>query len=124
MVGVDRVVYGTNFGGAYDNGDLTAGLGLSDADVTKIRSGNACRLLKIDAHGARPVKTSKTSRRHIDLAKRLDKTLVIHDRDAHAEVLQVIESGQPQTFELMPQEITQLKTQLAGSPYWLLGGKA
>ncbi|MBL8618092.1 MAG: hypothetical protein JNM72_20940 [Deltaproteobacteria bacterium] len=33
-------------------------------------------------------------------------------------------TGQPQTFELMPQEITQLKTQLAGSPYWLLGGKA
>ena len=26
-------------------------------------------------------------RRHIDLAKRLDKTLVIHDRDAHDEVL-------------------------------------
>ena len=26
-------------------------------------------------------------RRHIDLAKRLDKTLVIHDRDAHEEVL-------------------------------------
>ena len=30
-------------------------------------------------------------RRHIDLAKRLDKTLVIHDRDAHQEVLTVLE---------------------------------
>ena len=30
-------------------------------------------------------------RRHIDLAKRLDKTLVIHDRDAHDEVLEVID---------------------------------
>jgi TatD DNase family protein len=30
-------------------------------------------------------------RRHIDLAKRLDKTLVIHDRDAHDEVLAVLE---------------------------------
>jgi TatD DNase family protein len=30
-------------------------------------------------------------RRHIDLAKRLDKTLVIHDRDAHEEVLAVLE---------------------------------
>ena len=30
-------------------------------------------------------------RRHVDLAKRLDKTLVIHDRDAHAEVLEVID---------------------------------
>ncbi len=28
---------------------------------------------------------------------------------------------QPQTFELHPQEVTQLKTSLAGSPYWVLG---
>jgi len=35
-------------------------------------------------------------RRHIDLAKRLDKTLVIHDRDAHEEVLEVLdEEGTP-----------------------------
>jgi TatD DNase family protein len=35
-------------------------------------------------------------RRHIDLAKRLDKTLVIHDRDAHDEVLEVLdEEGTP-----------------------------
>ncbi|WP_036491454.1 TatD family hydrolase [Nocardioides sp. CF8] len=35
-------------------------------------------------------------RRHIDLAKRLDKTLVIHDRDAHDEVLRVLdEEGVP-----------------------------
>ena len=33
---------------------------------------------------------------HIDLAKRLDKTLVIHDRDAHDEVLEVLdEEGAP-----------------------------
>ncbi len=31
-------------------------------------------------------------RRHIDLAKRLDKTLVIHDREAHAEVLEVLDA--------------------------------
>lgn len=30
--------------------------------------------------------------RHIELAKRLDKTLVIHDRDAHDEVLDVIDA--------------------------------
>ncbi|MDP2316035.1 MAG: hypothetical protein Q8P41_24270 [Pseudomonadota bacterium] len=30
-------------------------------------------------------------------------------------------SGQPQTFELHAAEITQLKTQLAGSPYWVIG---
>jgi len=31
------------------------------------------------------------------------------------------QTGQPQTFELHPQEIAQLKQQLAGSPYWVLG---
>lgn len=29
---------------------------------------------------------------------------------------------QPQTFELHEQEITQLKQQLEGSPYWVIGG--
>jgi TatD DNase family protein len=33
--------------------------------------------------------------RHLDLAKRLDKTLVIHDRDAHDEVLDVIDGEGP-----------------------------
>ena len=38
-------------------------------------------------------------RRHIDLAKRLDKTLVIHDRDAHADVLRILdEEGVPDRF--------------------------
>jgi TatD DNase family protein len=36
-------------------------------------------------------------RRHVDIAKRLDKTLVIHDRDTHDEVLEVIDSeGAPE----------------------------
>src|SRR6478609_9312105 len=30
-------------------------------------------------------------RRHLDLAKRLDKTLVIHDREAHDDVLRVVD---------------------------------
>jgi hypothetical protein len=30
-------------------------------------------------------------------------------------------SGQPQTFELQAHEVQQLKGQLAGSPYWLIG---
>jgi TatD DNase family protein len=38
-------------------------------------------------------------RRHIDLAKRLDKTLVIHDRDAHDDVLKVVDSeGAPRRW--------------------------
>lgn len=33
-------------------------------------------------------------------------------------------TGQPQTFELRAEEVTQLKSQLAGSPYWVLGAGA
>jgi TatD DNase family protein len=33
--------------------------------------------------------------RHLDLAKRLDKTLVIHDREAHDDVLDVIDAEGP-----------------------------
>lgn len=33
-------------------------------------------------------------------------------------------TGQPQTFELRAEEVQQLKTQLAGSPYWLIGAGA
>jgi hypothetical protein len=36
-------------------------------------------------------------RRHIDIAKRLDRTLQIHDRDAHDDVVQVLrEEGTPE----------------------------
>jgi len=38
-------------------------------------------------------------RRHVDLAKRLGRTLVIHDRDAHDDVLRVLdEEGVPERF--------------------------
>ncbi|WP_408898251.1 TatD family hydrolase [Nocardioides sp. R1-1] len=38
-------------------------------------------------------------RRHVDIAKRLDKTLVIHDRETHDEVLEVIDSeGAPERW--------------------------
>jgi hypothetical protein len=32
-------------------------------------------------------------------------------------------SGQPQTFELHPDEVKQIKTQLQNSPYWVLGSR-
>ena len=51
VVGADRLLYGTNFGGAYDHGDLTAGIGLSEVDRAKIRSGNAIELLKLAIPG-------------------------------------------------------------------------
>jgi TatD DNase family protein len=38
----------------------------------------------------------RSFRLHLDLARRLDRTLVIHDRDAHADVLRVVdEEGAP-----------------------------
>jgi TatD DNase family protein len=38
-------------------------------------------------------------RRHIDLAKRLDKTLVIHDRDAHDDIVRIIDDeGAPERW--------------------------
>jgi TatD DNase family protein len=37
----------------------------------------------------------RSFRRHIELAGELDKTLVIHDRDAHADVLRVIDEVGP-----------------------------
>jgi aminocarboxymuconate-semialdehyde decarboxylase len=46
IVGVDRIVHGTNFG-AHDFGDPTEGLNLSDIDSRKIRSVNAVNLLKL-----------------------------------------------------------------------------
>jgi aminocarboxymuconate-semialdehyde decarboxylase len=47
-IGVDRLLYGDNFAGADSiRYDLTEGLGLSDADREKIRSGNAIELLKL-----------------------------------------------------------------------------
>lgn len=42
---------------------------------------------------------AESFRRHIDLAKRLDKTLVIHDREAHDDVLRVLdEEGAPERW--------------------------
>jgi len=45
------------------------------------------------------VAQEESFRWHIDLAKRLDKTLVIHDRDAHDDVLRVVdEEGAPERW--------------------------
>ncbi len=52
-IGPDRLLYGSNFMGsdAVDF-DLTEGIGLSDEDREKIRSGNAIKLLKLDVPAA------------------------------------------------------------------------
>jgi TatD DNase family protein len=56
----------------------------------------------LDTYRTRPegrAVQEESFRRHIDLAKRLDKTLVIHDRDAHDEVLRVVDDdGAPERW--------------------------
>jgi TatD DNase family protein len=48
-------------------------------------------------HGDGLAHQRQSFRRHIDIAKRLDLTLQIHDRDAHDDVLQVLrEEGAPE----------------------------
>jgi TatD DNase family protein len=45
------------------------------------------------------VAQEESFRAHIDMAKRLDKSLVIHDRDAHDDVLRVVdEEGPPERW--------------------------
>nr|WP_296220452.1 amidohydrolase family protein [Pseudomonas sp. UBA2684] len=49
VIGADRVLYGSNFGGSDAvRHDLTEGLRLSDEDLQKIRWKNACELLRLD----------------------------------------------------------------------------
>ncbi|MQA87430.1 MAG: YchF/TatD family DNA exonuclease [Streptosporangiales bacterium] len=40
---------------------------------------------------ADPADQQRSFRAHIDIAKRIDKTLVIHDREAHRDVLRILE---------------------------------
>ena len=49
IIGVDRLLYGTNLMGADQiENELTEGIGLSDDEREKIRSGNAVKLLKLE----------------------------------------------------------------------------
>jgi predicted TIM-barrel fold metal-dependent hydrolase len=49
MIGADRLLYGTNFGGSDAiRFDMTADLKLSNEDKDKIRYKNACKLLRLD----------------------------------------------------------------------------
>ncbi len=58
----------------------------------KVRAIGETGLDRFRTTGDGLVAQEESFRRHIDLAKRLDKTLVIHDRDAHDDVLRVIDA--------------------------------
>jgi predicted TIM-barrel fold metal-dependent hydrolase len=62
VIGVDRLLYGDNFGGSDGiREDLTEGLGLSVEDREKIRWKNAAKLLKIPVKQAAPPAAGATS---------------------------------------------------------------
>ncbi|HEY0952963.1 TatD family hydrolase [Nocardioides sp.] len=61
---------------------------VGETGLDHFRTGEEGRVVQVEAF-----------RRHIDLAKRLDKTLVIHDRDAHDAVLDVLDAeGAPERW--------------------------
>jgi aminocarboxymuconate-semialdehyde decarboxylase len=61
-IGPDRLLYGTNFGGAdKHHGDLCDNLGLSDADKEKIHSGNALSLLRFTGNKKFATQKAKAS---------------------------------------------------------------
>jgi TatD DNase family protein len=61
---------------------------VGETGLDHFRTGEAGRAVQVESF-----------RRHIDLAKRLGKTLVIHDRDAHEAVLTVLdEEGAPERW--------------------------
>jgi TatD DNase family protein len=68
--------------------DTLAGLeqvrGIGETGLDYFRTG-------AEGHGAQ----EESFRRHIDIAKRHGKTLVIHDRDAHDDVLRILRSEGP-----------------------------
>jgi TatD DNase family protein len=78
--------------------------GLDDAGYTELEALAADpRVVAIGETGldyywqrTEPAEQQEHFRRHIDLAKRVGKPLMIHDRDAHADVLRILrEEGPP-----------------------------
>ncbi len=79
--------------------------GLTDDDYAELeRLAHDPRVVAVGETGldyywdrTRPAEQQKHFRRHIALAKRVGKPLMIHDRDAHADVLRILrEEGAPE----------------------------
>lgn len=76
---------------------------------------------------ADPQKGQRLSAKDLDLIYDDPRGLALHrTKDGKRWFATQVDpyTRQPQTFELHPSEITQIKTQLQGSPYWLLGAGA
>ncbi len=83
--------------------------GLDDADYAELeRLAADPRVVAVGETGldyywdrTEPAPQQEHFRRHIDLAKRVGKPLMIHDRDAHADVLRILrEEGAPRAGRL------------------------
>ena len=107
--------WASDFAATHD--DVVAAVALHPNDVPRIvdrdgRAGLEAAYAAIEALAARPsvravgetgldyyrtrdesaqLLQHESFRRHIDMAKRLDRTLVIHDRDAHADILRILD---------------------------------
>ncbi|KRB77935.1 AraC family transcriptional regulator [Nocardioides sp. Root190] len=71
---------------AWDEIDLLAGAhdkvrAVGETGLDAFRTGEEGRAVQVESF-----------RRHIDIARRRDRTLVIHDRDTHAEILEVLDA--------------------------------
>jgi TatD DNase family protein len=83
--------------------------GLTDADYAELESlARHPRVVAVGETGldyywdrTQPREQQQHFRRHIDLAKRVGKALMIHDREAHADVLRILtEEGAPERVVL------------------------
>jgi TatD DNase family protein len=81
-------------------------VGLTDADYAELeRLARHPRVVAVGETGldyywdrTEPAEQQAHFRRHIDLAKRVGKPLMIHDRDAHEDVLRIlVEEGAPES---------------------------
>ena len=69
----------------------------------------------------------RLSRKDLDLVYDDPRGLMLHKTkkgDRWFATQRDPRTGQPQTFELQDREVQQLKAQLSGSPYWVIGGGA
>jgi TatD DNase family protein len=77
--------------------------GMTDADYTELEAlARHPRVVAVGETGldyywdrTAPAEQQEHFRRHIDLAKRVGKPLMIHDRDAHADVLSILRTEEP-----------------------------
>lgn len=106
-VGVDLASSAECVGATADYPEVYAAIGIHPNNAIEATDGVLERIAALARHprvvgigetgldwfrdGSPPVRQEESFRAHIRLAKELDKALVIHDRDAHADVVRVLD---------------------------------